>query len=383
MTFSPGSIDPVNNVIKSQTSQAAQNAAQAAVVQEEASESFQSFIDQFAVNTMQIIRRDGETLQKRIEKRVRTEHPEKTENEEEVPLEVEESQEITGYYENKGTDIKGKPLLSLKEQISKFDTEEDILQKVMEAYPDPIDAEAAFEYLLKVMPDELKEKIFNSKNKFEKRFERALKAGKNIFAEVEKFAKDGLAPPDELRQMYTQLTGDPKPPLELFEELLAKFTFEKMKQAIKFWLNALGADLNSKGSSIEPGELSNLIKEAKSLQSILGLYSYFASKQRELILNLARKNALATPEMNFQNLAKKFAMFLKDMYPSPDKVLFMKNELGISSNLRSQEAVFSIMCTAVKGVSPRLFRNQKHQDEVLRCFIDALEALDAIIEEET
>jgi type III secretion protein W len=367
MSFPSGPIEPVNNIAKSQTSQAAQSSAQAAVVQEESSESFQTFIDQFAVNTMQIIRRDGETLQKRIEKKVRSEHAEKTEDEEEVPLEVEESQEITGYYENKSTEVKNKPLQNLKEQISKFDTEEDILQKVMDMYPDPIDAEAAFEFLLQTMPDDLKEKIYNAKTRFEKRFERALKAGKNIF--------------DELREMYNKLTGDPKPALELFEELLTKFTFEKMKQAIKFWLSALGADLNSKGSSIEPGELSNLLKDAKSLQAILGLYSYFASKQRELILNLARKNAIATPQMNFRNLAKMFAMFLKEMYPSPDKVIFMKNELGITSNLHAQEAVFSIMCGAVKGVSPKLFRNQKHIDDVLRCFIDALEAIDQILGE--
>lgn len=381
MTFSSSPLEPVNNLVKSQTSQAAQSSAQASFLQEESAESFQDYVDQFAVNTMQIIRRDGETLQKRIEKRVRSDHAEKTENEEEVPLEVEESQEVTGYYENKSTEIKNKPLQSLKEQISKFDTEEDILQKVMESYPDPIDAEAAFEFLLKVMPDELKEKIFNAKTNFEKRFERALKAGKNIFQEVEKFAKDGLAPPEELRRMYTELTGDPKPALQLFEELLGKFTFEKMKQAIKFWLSALGADLNSKGSSIEPGELSNLIKEAKNLQAILGLYSYFASKQKELILNLARRDALATPEMNFKNLARIFALFLKDMYPSPDKILFMKNELGIASNLNAQEAVFSIMCGAVKGVSPKLYRNQKHIDDVLSCFIDALEALDQILGE--
>lgn len=381
MSFPSGPIDPSIDLVKSQTSQAAQNSAQASVVQEESSESFQTFIDQFAVNTMQIIRRDGETLQKRIEKRVRTEHAEKTEDEEEVPLEVEKSEEISSYYENKNSSVKNKPLQNLKEQISKFDTEEDILQKVMEMYPDPIDAQAAFELLLKVLPDDLKEKIYNTKNKFEKRFERALKAGKNIFEEVQKFSKEGLAPPDELRQMYTQLTGDPKPPLELFEELLAKFTFEKMKQAIKFWLSALGADLNSKGSSIESGELSNLIKEAKSLQAILGLYSYFASKQRELILNLARKNAIATPQMNFKNLARIFATFLKDLYPSPDKIIFMKNELGISANLHAQEAVFSVMCGAVKGVSPKLFRNQKHIDDVLSSFIDALEALDQILGE--
>lgn len=381
MSFPSGPIEPVTNLVKSQTSQAAQSSNQAAVVQEESAESFQTFIDQFAVNTMQIIRRDGETLQKRIEKRVRTEHAEQTEDEEEVPLEVEESQEVSGYYENKSTEVKNKPLQNLKEQISKFDTEEDILQKVMDMYPDPIDAEAAFDFLIKVMPDDLKEKIYNAKSKFEKRFERALKAGKNIFEEVEKFSKEGLAPPDELRQMYTQLTGDPKPTLELFEELLAKFTFEKMKQAIKFWLSALGADLNSKGSSIEPGELSNLIKEAKSLQAILGLYSYFATKQRELILNLARKNAIATPQMNFKNLARVFAVFLKDMYPSPDKVIFMKNELGITANLHAQEAVFSIMCGAVKGVSPKLYRNQKHIEDVLRCFIDALEAIDQVLGE--
>ena len=372
-----------NDLVKTQQAETTQSSQRAAVVQESMQNSVTSFMDQFAVNTMQIIRRNSEPLEERVRKKVRHENPDKggAEGEEQIPMEVEKTGEVSEYYENRNPEIKSKSLLSLKDSISKFDTAEDILQKILDNYPDPVMADTAFEYLLQVLPDELKEKIFNARSNFEKRFGRSLQAGKNIFEESLKFSKEGLAPPSELRQVYSELTGAPKSTLDLFQELLVKFTFEKMKEAISFWLHALGADLNSKGSSIERGELKKLIDETRTLQAILSVYKFFASKQRELILNLARKNAEATPEMNYQNLAKIFVNILQDPYPSPDKILSLKYNLNISSNLLSQEAVLNIMCSGIKNVSPRLYKNQKHQEEVLSCFLISLEAIDNVLDE--
>jgi type III secretion protein W len=379
MSFDTNPIQPVtNDLVKTQQAETKQMSQNAAVVQEEMQQSMQSYLDQFSVNTMQIIRRNGETLEERVKKKARSESPQKNENETEqdVPLEIEATEEVSGYYENKNPEIKGKSLQSLKEQISKFDTPEDILQKIMETFPDPVMADAAFDYLLQVIPDELKEKIYTARSNFEKRFSRALKAGKNVLDESLKFSKDGLGEASELRQFYTEFSGNPKAPLDLFEELLVKFTFEKMKQAIGFWLSALGADLNSKGSSIEKGELHKLIDETRTLQAILGVYKYFASKQKELILSLARKDTAATPEMNYQNLAKIFVKILQDIYPSPDKILSIKHELHIEQYLHAQESVLNIMCSGINGVAPRLFRNEKHKKELMSCFLIALEAID-------
>lgn len=380
MSVPSNPISPItNDLIKTQQSEQAQSISQASAVQETIKEDMQSYVDQFSVNTMQIIRRNSEPLEERARKRVKSDSQEKKEVDEDIPIEIESSEEVSDYFENRNPEIKPKSLQSLKESISKFDTSEDILQKVMENFPDPVLADAAFEFLLRVLPDEVKEKIYNAKTLFDKRFGRALRAGKNIFEESVKFSKDGLAPPSELRQMYAELTGDPKTPLDLFEELLKKFTFEKMKSAIGFWLSALGADLNSKGSSIERGELYKLIDETRTLQAILGVYNYFASKQKELIFALVRKNSIATPEMNYQNLAKLFVKILQDKYPSPEKILYLKHDLKIESSLHAQEAVFSIMCSGLKNISKKLFRNQKHQEELTQCFLMALEALDNVL----
>jgi len=385
MSFDTNPIQPVtNDVSSSQSAQGSKNAAQASAVQESMQDSFQSFVDQFAVNTMQIIRRNSEPFEERVKKRPRTESADKQqEGEEEIPLEIEETHEVSGYYENKNPEVKSKNLQGLKDQISKFDTPEDILQKIMENFPDPVMADAAFDYLLQVMPDELKAKIYNARENFKNRFGRALKAGKNIFEESLKFSEEGLGAPSELRQMYAELTGDPKTPIYLFDELLKKFDYEKMKKAIDFWMHALGADLNSKGSSIQRGELYKLIEETRTLQAILGVYNYFASKQRELVLNLARRNAEATPEMNYQNLAKLFVRILQDKFPSPDKILNLKRDLKIEPFLHSQEAVLSVMCSGIKGTSPRLYKNEKHKIEILNCFLLALEAIDSVLGDQT
>jgi type III secretion protein W len=384
MSFSSSPIQPVNDVVTSQQAQTAKGAAQANVVQEEMQQSMQTFMDQTAVNFMQILRQSGRTLDDRQNnaKRLSRSDTQDTKPEDEsdvVQIEVEQIEEVANYLENKEQINQQRSLRSIKDQITKFDSEEDIIQKVLENFQDPINAEAALEYLLRVVPDELKEKVANAQKTFRKRFEKKLKASKNILQESLEFEKEGLGDAKELRDFYSDLTQDSKPPLEMFEELLKKFTYEKMKTAINFWLHALGADLNKKGSSIEKGELHKLIQEAKSFQAILGVYRFFAHKQRELIITLARNDQNATEEMNYQSLAKLFVRFLQEKYPSPEKVLFMKHDLHIESQLLAQEAVFNIMCSAIKNVSPKLYRNQKHQDEVMTCFLTALEAIDEVL----
>jgi type III secretion protein W len=373
-------IQPISSV-DIQKAQAAQSGAKAAMAQEAVEDSFTNFIDQFAVNTLQIIRQNGKTLEERLKTKVnKSDHTQEADSSDESLVEVEMTTEISDYYENKNPEVKGKTLQSLKEQISKFDTTEDVLQKILEAYPDPVNADAACEYLLLVLPDELKEKIFNARKTLNERFARKLRAGQNIFGQSLEFA-DQLGPPSQLRQLYSELTETTPEPLDLFEELLKKFTFEKMKDAISFWLNALGADLNSKGSSIQKGELKKLIDETRTLQAILGVYSFFASKQQELIVSLIRKKTEATAEMNFKNLAKLFVKILQDKYPSPDKILFLKHDLKIENLLHAQETILNIMCSAIKKVSPKLYRNQKHQEEVTTCFLMALEAIDNVLDE--
>jgi len=372
-------IQPLNPS-QAQSSQAAQN--QVIIAAEAIADSLQTFTDQFAVNTLQLIRRNSETLEERVKRRVKPEQSEKQADAEEAIMEVEAADEVAGYYENKYPDMKAKSLLGLKDQLGRGDSAEEILQKVLEYFPDPVQADEAIEYLLRVLPDEFKEKILESKGLLHKRFNRQIRAGRNIFQESVKFAEEGLGSATELRDMYTELTGNPKDPLDLFEELLAKFPFEKMRQAISFWLHALGADLNKKGSSIEKGELHRLVSDARSLQAILGVYRFFATKQRELLLNLLRRGQEATPQMHYQHLAKLFVRILLDKYPSPEKILFLKYDLKIDQSLQAQEAVLSIMCSALRGVAPKLFRSQKHREDLLACFLKALEAIEEILEED-
>lgn len=78
MSVPSNPISPItNDLIKTQQSEQAQSISQASAVQETIKEDMQSYVDQFSVNTMQIIRRNSEPLEERARKRVKSDSQEK------------------------------------------------------------------------------------------------------------------------------------------------------------------------------------------------------------------------------------------------------------------------------------------------------------------
>src|SRR5262249_22188290 len=162
--------------------------------------------------------------------------------------------------------------------ISQRDTKEEILHKVLEMYPDYSLADEALDFLLQTTEGSLAEEVRLAKEELNAQYGREVKAGRNIAEQSREFSKQGLGSPMGLRNLYREVTGNPRDANTLFNELTTKFNYDKMKTAIDFLLHSMGSDLKSKGPSIDRGELHRLLSETRKLQGILGIFRFFKSR---------------------------------------------------------------------------------------------------------
>lgn len=296
--------------------------------------------------------------------------------------EVKNLQEVIDQFQRKNPEFEKKDLTLLREQIKPSDTKEDILRKVLSLYPDYTLADEALDFLLETTSSDLRLAVQSAKEELNDLYAREIKAGKNIRDEVLVFTQKGIGTPTQLREMYRDITGNPRDPLTLFEELCSQYAFEQMRTVIYFLLHALGKDLKAKGPSISRAELHRLMSETRSLQAILGVYRFFKLRLR-LILSSFDRNGLKLPtKVTFELLSKQFIKLLQERYPSLDKALKLAVDLGISEELVAQIIIFTQMRDAVRNVAPRLFRNEQHRQDILSTFMQLIEELDEQLEEE-
>lgn len=296
--------------------------------------------------------------------------------------EVQKIEETAGYFTNRNKEFKEKDLYDLRHRIKDNDSKEEILRKVLEAYPDYTLADEALDFLLQTTSGDLQAAVQGAKDELNASYQREIVAGKNIAEDVTEFAEKGLGSPTELRDMYRDITGNPRDAVTLFEELSSAYPFEKMQPIITFLLQSLGKDLKSKGPSISRAELHRLFTDTRALQAILGIYRFFKSRMR-LIYSSFRRHGLNVPSrLNFEVLSKNFVKYLQERYPSVEKAIKMAIEFGISEEIIAQIIVYTQLRDAVRGVAPRLFRNESHRQDVLTTFLQLIEELDEQLEEE-
>jgi len=380
--FSPTPIYPTGmDASKAQQAALQRAAAGMAIAQEESSENFQEWVDEGAFNPVLMARR-FESLELKAKKRGKEEETEKTEKKDEQVVEVQRLEEVSEQYSRKNPELQTRSLLLLRARISDSDTKEDILRKVLELYPDYSLADEALDFLLETTKGDLAEKVKQAKEELNAMHGREVRAGRNIGEQAREFSKQGLGSPTALRDLYRDITGNPRDPQTLFAELSNRFNFDRMRTVIDFVLHSLGNDLKSRGPSIDRGELHRLMTQGRSMQAILGIYRYFKSRMN-LIANAFERQGLRLPmRITFELLAKLFVKFLQERYPSSDKVLQMAQHLGLLEELLGQVIIYTQMRDAVRHVAPRLFKSEQHRQDVLSTFIDTIEDLDDRIEEE-
>lgn len=371
------SIEPVDSAkIQSQEDAIAKKTE---MTQEMSEQSMTSFGDEAAFNPVTMARQGRFT---NLEDKVRKRSREEEQRLEEKIVMVEKVDEVAEGFQRRNPELQSRSLRLLRQRISSQDTAEEILRKVLETYPDPALADEAFEYLEESNSGDVLRRIREAKENLNTRFGREVRAGRNIGEQARAFAQQGLGSPTGLRDLYRDITGNPRETTTLFSELSDQFSFDNMETAINFLLHSLGTDLKAKGPSIGRAELHRLMTEARNLLAILWVYRFFNKRMPMVNAAFERGGMLLPIRITFELLAKMFIELLKERYPSMDKVLQLALKLGISDSLLAQIILFTQMRDAVRGVAPKLFRSEQHRHDVLMSYIEALEELEEREEEE-
>lgn len=297
-------------------------------------------------------------------------------------LPIERIKEFADQFQRRNPELRANVLALLREAIKPGDTKEDILRKLREFYPDVSLADEALEFLLATTEGELARAVQEAKDDFNAEFSREITAGRNIGTQARQAAEKGLGTPTSLRDMYRDITGNPRESSMLFEELSNRYSFKELKKVVDFLLHSLGADMKSQGPSIPRGLLHRLFTETRSLQAILGVYRFFKGRMG-LMSKLFENEGMEMPnQLSFESISKQFMVLAGDRYPSAAKVLQLAIKLGIEKWLIAKIIVFSQFRDAIREVAAgQIYKSLQHRDELYMAIIEALEDLEDELEE--
>lgn len=297
-------------------------------------------------------------------------------------LPVEHIKDTANKFQGKNPELRADILEILRERIKPGDTKEDILRTLAEFYPDVSLGDEALDFLLATTDGELAETVKEAKEEYNQLHARSIAAGRNISTQARQAAEKGLGTASSLRDMYREVTGNPRDSTTLFEELAAKYEFKDLKKVVDFLLHSLGADLKSKGPSIPRGMLHRLLTETRSLQAILGVYRFFRGRMR-LVNKMFTQEGLEVPsQLTFENIAKEFMNLAAERYPSSAKVLQGAGRLGIEKWIAAKIIVFSQLRDGIREVAmAQIYKTLQHRDELYLAILEALEDLEDQLEE--
>lgn len=297
-------------------------------------------------------------------------------------LPIEFIKESAEKFQGRNPELKAGVLVLLRQQISEDDSTEEILQKLHDFYPDPSLADEALEFLIETSTGKLAEKLKTVRQEFQEAHKREIAAGRNIAAQAREASDKGLGTATSLRDMYRDITGNPRDSTTMFEELSKKYDFKELKQVVSFLLHSLGADMKSKGPSIPRGLLHRLISETRNLQAIMGVYRFFSGRMGLMKSMFERDNLEMPSQLTFENLAKCFMQLCSERYPSSDKVLQQATKLGIDKWIQAKIIAFTQLRDAIREVAMnQIYRSLQHRDELYMALIEALENLEDELEE--
>jgi len=355
--------------------------AQENAMQVESEQDLNQYFELNAFNPMQRARNFRE-LDELKSKLLESEGKEAEEVETPKVVAVEKAEEAASRFQKGNFELSAKTLLILRERISAKDTPEEVLNKVFSVYGDPALADEALDFIIETSDPQTQAVVKLAKERLNLTFERQVKSGRNIGIQSRAFSEAGLGSPTSLRDMYRDITGTPRDPLVLFNELTEKFRFEKLRSVIHFLLHSLGSDLKSKGPSIPRPELKRLIDETRSLQGILGVFRFFQSRMKLMQRQFSSYGLILPPRLDFEALARLFVKILAERYVNAEKIMQTARFLGIEEEVAAQIVVFTQMRDGLRQIAPRYFRDVRHKDEQLKAYIDVIDKLEDKLEAE-
>ncbi|MCB1072526.1 MAG: type III secretion system gatekeeper subunit SctW [Chlamydiia bacterium] len=331
------------------------------------------------------MKRKFETLNKKAEKPPEGQKTQKSEEEKAANAgESSAVEEIAEDYYQRNPELQKKTLTNLQKEMKPDDTHEQILEKLQKTYTDKALADEAIDFLIETAEtkEELKQKYIQAKETFNAQYGREIQAGRNIGVQARAFSEKGLGSPTALRDLYREITGNPRTPHKLFEELVEKFKFSDMKNIIDFILHSLGTDMKAKGPSISKAELQRLFGEARTMQAILGVFRFFFGRMNMIKGQFDRFDLSMPSRINFEVLARLLMKLIEERYPTPDKILKQAFTLGIAEELAAQVIIYTQYRDAMRHLSPKLFKSDRHRQEILMALMETLSDLEDELNEE-
>ena len=330
------------------------------------------------------MRKKFETLNKKSEKAPEGQKTQKSEEEKATESETSVIEEIAEDYYKRNPELQKKTLTNMHQQMKPDDSHEKILEKLQKTYTDKALADEAIDFLIETAEtkEALKKKYIQAKETFNAQYGREIQAGRNIGVQARAFSEKGLGSPTALRDLYREITGNPRSPHKLFEELVEKFKFSDMKNIIDFILHSLGTDMKAKGPSISKAELQRLFGEARTMQAILGVFRFFFGRMKMIKRQFDHFDLSMPSRINFEVLARLLMKLIEERYPTPDKILKQAFVLGIAEELAAQVVIYTQYRDAMRHLSPKLFKSDRHRQEILMALMETLSDLEDELNEE-
>ncbi|GAB5412080.1 MAG: hypothetical protein ChlgKO_11940 [Chlamydiales bacterium] len=287
-------------------------------------------------------------------------------------------------YAKRNSELNPHTLLKILALMRSDMSEAEMLEEVLREYPDPSIADDAIDFLIETSEEHkaIQDKMIRSKEIFNSTYGREIRAGKNIAPQAETYSQLGLGTRSELRDLYRDITSNPREPIELFEELSMKYEFKQMKAVIDFFLHALGEDLKSKGASIDPLELKRLLVDGRQMMAIFDVYGFFHIRFGAIAKAFAKHKLPLPVKLNFISLARLLVYYIKERFPSAEKFRQLGKIMEIHTNTLAQIIVYTQYRDAMRHMPPRLFKSERHRQDLLLTILDALSELEDELEEE-
>lgn len=313
----------------------------------------------------------------------RTTAPSKPEEKQKIVPE-REAKDAASKFEKRNPELRAGTLVNLLKKAQDCKTKDELLKLIEEYYPDPLLADEALDFLAQNSLGDFKEIVLAAKDEFSKKFERDIRAEKNIAQEVSRFAGKDIEVRPKLRQRYLELihTSAERGASEIFLDYGKQFpTYKELRRIFAYFYRALGMDLKAQGPAIEKGFLHSLMQEVRKAQSGIGLYNFFRDRLALMQKEFTR-NGLSFPEgLTFEKMTESFLELLSERYPSLEKVF---EHIPFSKTLNILGKI--ITCNQFRDAMPQtsmafLFRSEQHKEELRKSILDALEKLEEELEE--
>ena len=201
----------------------------------------------------------------------------------------------------------------------------------------------------------------------------AIRAGLNVTRTAQSYSDSGLGSTGELRQFYRETVFDYSGLGDLFGKLKEASGGRSFKEMAAYMMEALEADLSSRGPSIDPIMLKQIIDDLYGVQVIKNTEMDFErlSAQMERIFH---HRPLLAPE----DMARKLFALKEERLASPRIFFAILDKNGLT---RTDEKIFFLR--EFREVARRLPEKAYAEGEDRGHFLDVMQqALDEIMEEE-